>query len=155
MVDGFLYEFNTFAGNIVGGINQDDPGLDSTANPVPAQTHKAAQAHRPVQLRQLQPPGRAIAATDTVIALADVSALPDNGYVKIDNEVLAYNARNTAANTISITSPAYRRGCYNTTAADHNADAMVRLLPVRELDRYRVDGHPLTGTTMSATRPAW
>jgi hypothetical protein len=83
------------------------------------------------------------------IPVVDASQFPDNGYVRIDNEIIAYSGRDTAvpgahrllrpvgANLGS----AYPRGAYNTAMASHNAAAIVRLLPVRHLDRYRWATH--------------
>jgi hypothetical protein len=81
----------------------------------------------------------AITVNSAIIPLGDVSALPASGYLKVGDEILAYNSVNTANSTVSETSEAYRRGCYNTTAAAHNANDIVRLVPVREVDRYKAE----------------
>jgi hypothetical protein len=153
-VENDLYDFDTFAGNLIGGVGQQYADLVSNGTAGPVQTHELLKRLVPLDSVTSTRLAGAIAAADTTITLADVSAFPDSGYVKIDNEVLAYNARDGALNTISITDPAYRRGCYNTTAAGHAAATTVELLPVREVDRYRAtdvtdwDHHTAYGGTV-------
>ncbi len=160
-VEGDLYDFSTFAGNIIGNIYQQNPDLTSTGAAGAVQTHELLKRLVPLNCLTTSRLAGAIAAGDTTITLADVSDFPDSGYVKMDNEILSYDARDVALNRISITGAPYRRGCYNTTAAGHNAATTVRLLPVRGVDRYKatnVAGWTTTRPTAARswmTPPAW
>jgi hypothetical protein len=87
-----------------------------------------------------------IAAGDTTIQLADIDQLPATGYVKIEDEILAYEQKNGATSELTLTAP-FRRGCYGTSAGPHPAVAgnggyIVRHLPVRHLDRYQTETAP-------------
>ena len=142
-IEGDLYDFNTFAGAILGGVEQQYADLTSTGTAGPAQTHELLKRLIPLNCITSTRLAGAILDTTTSITLADVNDLPADGYVKVDDEVLAYNA--IAGNAIELTDPAFRRGCYNTVAAGHNAATTVRLLPLRELDRYRSTTRRLPG----------
>ncbi|MFO7957482.1 MAG: hypothetical protein R6X33_10345 [Candidatus Brocadiia bacterium] len=74
--------------------------------------------------------------------------LPSRGYVKIDEEIIGYKRRETGVapdpdllvreeNIEGVS--AYPRGAYGTEAAGHDSGTIVRHLPVRFPDRYRVD----------------
>jgi len=139
LLEGDLYDFDTFAGNIVGGVEQLNADLTTTGTSGPAQTHEQLRRLIPLNYITSTRLAGAIAAGDTTITLADVSQLPDSGYLKVDDEIIAYNGRDTVLNEVSITAPLYRRGYYGTSPAGHAAAASVRLLPVRWPDRYRVD----------------
>jgi hypothetical protein len=68
------------------------------------------------------------ATTTTLLFTASTNFPPQNGYVKIDNEVIFYNAlsSNTATNCV--------RGFNNTTAASHTANANVSSAFVKIFD---------------------
>jgi len=72
--------------------------------------------------------------------------LPGKGYVKIGDEIVGYKQQDTSGTPELLVRQengaglsAYPRGAYGTPSALHSQNAIVRHLPVRFPDRYRVD----------------
>ncbi len=73
------------------------------------------------------------------------AGFPSAGYVQIGGEIIGYSGLGNDGTTdqlLRLTSAAgncsFPRGAYDTTMANHAAGDMVRLVPVRHFDRYRV-----------------
>lgn len=149
-VEGRLYSYQTYdwpSGQIA-GIAEVDADLTPTLNALSAHTG----LHRIIPLSFITSTRLAlpIGAADIVIPVWDVSQFPESGYVRIDDEIIAYSSRDPDNNELILsTDPtvasAYPRGAYGTTASAHiqhpvlGTWPVVRHVPVRHLDRYRVE----------------
>jgi hypothetical protein len=131
----------TFAA--VAQVNDDltPTGLDT----IPA-AHEARRPVIPLNFFTTVALSGAIAGNTTSIQVPDITQFPESGYVKVEDEILAYESKNVIgagpAGTLELAEP-YRRGCYGTTAAAHpalgNGGMVLRHLPVRHIDRFRYE----------------
>lgn len=164
-VEGRLYSYQTYdwpSGQIA-GIAEVDADLTPTLNALSAHTG----LHRIIPLNFL--------ATTTLvddyspaspdypdICVWDASQLPPEGYVKIGREIIGYSGKlitpdlpwPNPPNPDLLLRPASAagasaspRGAYDTGAyiGVHSAGAVVRHVPVRHLDRYRVEDQLYVG----------
>jgi hypothetical protein len=91
----------------------------------------------------------AYGAAGTDIPLEDIGDFPENGFVKINDEVIGYWGKQAATQELERPDlggavPAFPRGAFGTTPGDHIAGDIVRLLPVRHPDHYRAEVNPGT-----------
>jgi hypothetical protein len=150
MVDGRIYSYLTWPSPPdaqFGAIAEINDDLTPTGNAGLQQPVEGLRRIIPLNFFNTTCLAGAIAGGDLAITVADIDQLPATGYVKIENEVLAYEQKNGATNQLILSEP-FRRGCYGTTAAAHPAVGMgdggmiVRHLPVRHRDGARHVGYP-------------
>jgi len=142
--DGYVWNAAASRWELV-GVREVEPDLD--ADPAGAAGLKdAVSGLRRIIPLNFVPTTRldgAYNAGDLDIPVLDSGAFPTSGYVKIDDEIIAYSSKGTHPVTggdgLMRDNACFPRGAYGTLEAGHSAGALVRLLPVREPDRYRED----------------
>jgi len=143
MVAGHIYSYQEFLsppGHTFAGVAQMRDDLTPLGGGF-AEVHEGWRAVIPLSFLPATRLVAGVGAGDTAIAVEDASVLPLTGYVKIGDEILAYEeiaAWGTPPQGELRLGGGYRRGCYNTAAAGHAAGDIVRHVPVRHLDRYQV-----------------